>query len=94
MAAKVVDAARVAARAKWFKRGYIALTVGLAALEADAVFNKTPGDTISEDARAAFHTDSRVGRTVWVVLWSLFSGLFMGHIMGTTETLWGSAPKD
>lgn len=87
---KPVNAARTIARNKWFKRGYITLTLSLAALEADAVFNKTPGDTISEDARAAFHTDTRAGRSVWVILWSLFSGLFMAHIMGSGETFWGN----
>lgn len=89
-AKKVVSAASVVATDKRFKTAYIVLTAFLAAFEMTAVFNKTSGDTISEDTRQAFHTDTRTGRTVWVILWSLFSGLFMGHIMGSTETWWGS----
>lgn len=93
VASKANQAAAVVLTDKRFKIAYLVLTAGLAVFEAVGVTDKVPGDTISEDTRQLFHTSTRAGRSVWVILWSLFSGLFMAHIMGSNQTFWGSSKE-
>jgi hypothetical protein len=54
-----------------------------AAYEAYALVNKRNGDTLSETTRRAFRVRTRTGAVVFGVLWTSFSGWFLGHI------LWG-----
>lgn len=44
--------------------------------------------TLSVTSRGWFHTDTLVGRSIWAISWSLFSGLFMAHIMNKNDTFW------
>jgi len=50
------------------------------AIEGAALFNKTPGDTLSEHFRKWFHTDNKVGRWSWIVVFGIFAAWFVTHI--------------
>lgn len=57
-------------------------------IEIPAVFNKGTDDTLSEKLRDLFHTRTKIGRTVWAIIWGLFAGMFALHIAGKDETEW------
>lgn len=61
------------------------------ALEGKAIYNErvhgATGETLSEKFRALFHTTTRTGRTVWAIVWTLFAGLFLAHIL-SPGTIW------
>ncbi len=54
-----------------------------AAVEAYALIAKREGDTLSETTRRAFRVETKRGAVAFGVLWTSFSGWFLGHI------LWG-----
>jgi len=49
-------------------------------LETAALTNKQKDDTLSERLRDWFHTNTKVGRIVWLVVWIIFAGWFAIHI--------------
>lgn len=67
---------------------WIAWAAAFFAIELPGVFNKTQGDTLSEHLRALFHTNTKVGRSVWAIVWGLFSALFLAHILGSGDIFW------
>lgn len=71
--------------AHWWPLWLAIAGLGLAIPELVAVFNKVPGDTLSERLRAWFHVDTPGGGASWLVVWLLFEGLILwllGHIIG------------
>lgn len=58
-------------------------------IEGWALFRKAKDDTLSEKFRDLFHTNTKVGRSIWCIVWMLFAGLFAAHIMGADLTFWG-----
>jgi len=67
---------------------WIGWALAFFAIELPAVFNKTHDDTLSERLRALFHTNTKVGRSVWVICWGVFSALFLAHILGSGSIFW------
>ena len=51
-----------------------------AVIETAAIRNDAQGDTLSEHVRLWFRTDTRLGRTVWLVVSGLFGAWFLVHI--------------
>lgn len=49
-------------------------------LEGIALRRNAPGDTLSEQLRAWFHTDAHKGRVVWLVSFGVFSAWLAIHI--------------
>lgn len=56
------------------------LTAGVAH-ELWTVHKRRDADTLSATTRAAFHTDTTVGRTVWLTSWCGFAAWFAAHIV-------------
>lgn len=51
-----------------------------AVIETIAIRNDTDGDTLSEHLRRWFRTDTRPGRTVWLVASGGFLAWFLVHV--------------
>ena len=49
-------------------------------IELVAISNDAPGDTLSEHFRKWFRTDTKPGRTVWLVVSGIFIAWFLVHI--------------
>ncbi len=64
----------------WSRRAYLAVALGLTAIEFAAIVNKEPGDTISEVTRDLFAADTRRGAIVWYCFWVPFATWFGPHI--------------
>ena len=71
-----------------FRYLWLAWAVLFGVIEGTALFNKTKDDTLSENLRDLFHTNTRTGRTVWGVVFGIFAGLFALHISGSKQTWW------
>jgi hypothetical protein len=63
--------------------GWLWLAWGLlfAVIEAVAVVNDKRGDTLSEHLRMWFRTDTKHGRTAWLVVSGGFAAWFVVHIL-------------
>ena len=59
---------------------WIAWGLMFAVVEAAALVNDKRGDTLSEHLRLWFRTDTRPGRTVWLVVSGGFLTWFLLHI--------------
>ena len=46
-----------------------------------AVFNKTPGDTFTENVRAYFHVKGKMGAFAFLALFGTFAAWFAAHIV-------------
>ena len=54
--------------------------VAFAVIEGRAVTNDKRDDTLSEHLRLWFRTDTRLGRTVWLIVSGAFLAWFLLHI--------------
>lgn len=52
-----------------------------AALEAEAVSRQRHSHTFSHATRHTFRVEHKIGKTVFVVSWGLFSGWWIRHIL-------------
>lgn len=59
---------------------WIAWGVMFAVIETVAIVNDKAGDTLSEHLRLWFRTDTKRGRTLWIVTSGLFFAWFTVHI--------------
>jgi len=59
---------------------WLAWIAAFAVIEFRAVVNDKAGDTLSEHFRLWFRTDTKRGRTVWLVVSGLFFAWFTVHI--------------
>jgi hypothetical protein len=59
---------------------WVAWGLAFAGIEAAALHNDMPGDTLSEHLRKWFRTDTHTGRTVWAIASGIFFGWFAIHI--------------
>lgn len=64
----------------WLWIGWIA---AFGVIETVALRRDAKGDTLSEHFRLWFHTDTKRGRTAWVIVSGVFFGWFLVHIAGT-----------
>jgi len=51
-----------------------------ACIELAALLNDRPGDTLSEHFRKWFRTDTKPGRTAWLIVSGIFVAWFLVHI--------------
>lgn len=54
--------------------------VAFAVIEGLSIRNDAKGDTLSEHLRLWFRTDTKLGRTAWLVISGIFFGWFVTHI--------------
>jgi len=73
---------------KLFRYLWIAWAAAFGLIEGIALLNKKKDDTLSENLRDLFHTKTKTGRTVWGVVFGIFSGLFVLHISGSKYIDW------
>lgn len=59
---------------------WIAWFAAFAVIEGVAIKNDVQGDTLSEHLRLWFRTDTKKGRTVWLVVSGVFFAWFVTHI--------------
>lgn len=67
---------------------WLSLPVTFGVLEGRAMATHETDDTLSATMRKVWHTDTKLGRTVWLLSIGIFGALLAGHIMGTNETEW------
>lgn len=60
---------------------WAALTAAFVAAEATAIIKKEWAGTFTENVRRLFRTQTKTGRIVFTVIWSVFSIWFFGHII-------------
>ncbi|MGW0736959.1 hypothetical protein [Streptomyces sp. NPDC002851] len=60
---------------------WVVLLAAGAAYELYALWNKTPGDTLSERVRAWFRVHTRPGRALFALAWVGFATWFLVHIL-------------
>lgn len=59
---------------------WIAWFAAFAVIEGVAIKNDVKGDTLSEHLRLWFRTDTKPGRTAWLVVSGVFFAWFVTHI--------------
>lgn len=59
---------------------WIAWFAAFAVIEGVAIKNDVQGDTLSEHLRLWFRTDTKPGRTAWLVVSGVFFAWFVTHI--------------
>lgn len=67
---------------------WVGWVAAFAVIEGIAIFNKGRDDTLSEKIRDLFRTDTRTGRTIWVVVIGAGAGLLAAHILSSGLTWW------
>lgn len=60
---------------------WIILLTGAFIFEGFTIFNKTKGDTLSENTRVWFHITTKLGRAIFLVAWAGFSVWFAVHVL-------------
>jgi len=66
----------------WFAVGWLVWTLLFIAWESIALSNKRNGDTLSETTRWLFRVKtSKIGRTLFLLIWSAFAVWFAVHIL-------------
>lgn len=67
--------------------GIVAILIGFAIPEAIAIRNKQGGDTLSENIRRWFRTDTPGGGKSWFAVWLTLVGVLV-WLYGHIERLW------
>lgn len=85
--AKVKAAATDPATVAW-SIAWLSLPVTFGILEGRAMITDEPQDTLTYNIRRLFHTNTRTGRTAWVIAWGFISAMVAAHITSSSETWW------
>jgi len=72
---------------------WVAWALAFGVIEGEALINRVSDDTLSEKLRDLFHTRTKAGRSVWAIVFGIFTGLFALHIAGSNLTFWGSSKE-